>query len=491
MKTGPKRGWIALNVSTQILAALVTVAAANILAFEFYTRFDLSRSQRFLLSSQTKQILRELEKPLEITVIFSRTSISPTTALYSDVTNLLDEFVFSGRKKIRVRTVDPIRDLTLAREMQAKYQFRSDENLLILAYDGRSILLPISEMAEFDVSAVPLGGEPKLVAFLGEETLAASILTLVSPTPHTVYFLQGHGEPTVGTNSPISKFLEIIAKQNVRVKPLLLEKFDSIPEDASALYIVGAQTDISPREATLITNYQNQGHSLCILFDPTSATPVLNSLAAQNGIEPRGDRVLRTVQLGFATGILRDVTVEFSPKSPITRRLSGLNLLLPGNTQSLNLDYQIASSNGILLRPLMMPLEPFWGERDHQNATEKGVRYEDGIDFGHPLYVAASAAKGGLTDDRVNIENSKFVALGNSQFLLDAALSPQGLDFMVSVNHWLLDRSQFTGTTPRNLRSTTLRLMHSQLAVLSASALLGLPSLALLFALIVWFRRKK
>ncbi|GAB4171126.1 MAG: hypothetical protein Fur0032_10220 [Terrimicrobiaceae bacterium] len=488
--SGPRRGWIRFHVAIQVLTALIALAAANYLAFEYFFRADFSRSQKFVLSTQTRQILRELDYPLNITVFFSRTAVSPSTTLYQDVQSLLDEFVFSGRKRIRVKVIDPVRDLTAAREAQARYKFRADENLLILEYDGRTEMLPVSSMAEFDFSAVAVGGEPRLIAFFGEEALASAILSLISPTKHTVYFLQGHGEPPLGPSSPISSLTSTIGRQNVTSRPLSLENLDGIPQDASAIFIIGPQADLSEREVSQLNAFREQGGALCILLDPAASTPRLATMVAQSGIRPRGDRVLRTVPLGFATGILRDVTAEFAPNGPVTRRLAGLTLLLPGATQSLELSESMASEKGITLRPLLMPLEPFWGETEHETTPEKGVVYNDGVDAGYPLFVAASASSGGLNDERVAIERAKLIVVGNAQFVLDAALSPQGLDFIVSSTHWLLGRSQFSGTTPRTPRTVPLYLEDSRLALLSGIALIALPGLALIVGALVWIKRR-
>ncbi len=62
---------------------------------------------------------------------------------------------------------------------------------------------------------------------------------------------------------------------------------------------------------------------------------------------------------------------------------------------------------------------------------KKGVRYDEGKDVGYPVYVAVAAARGGVDDDRVDVESSKLVVVGSSQFALDVALTqqPQALDF--------------------------------------------------------------
>ncbi|MCX7868766.1 MAG: GldG family protein, partial [Terrimicrobiaceae bacterium] len=149
------RGAVRAHVAVQILAAALLLAAANYLAIEFPWRVDWSRSRKFDLSGQTKRVLRELQKPVDVTVFFSRASAAPETVLQPDVLALLDELVFSGRGKVRVETVDPVRDLSRARELQARHKFRADENVVILEYNGRTAFVPIAEMADFAPVAAP------------------------------------------------------------------------------------------------------------------------------------------------------------------------------------------------------------------------------------------------------------------------------------------------------------------------------------------------
>ena len=214
------RGWIRFNVGFQVLAVFVLVLAVNYFSFDHYGRWDYSRSQEFDLSEQTKRVIRQLEKPARITVFFSPTSASPETQIGPDVKNLLKELIFSGRKRIEVEYIDPVRDLSRARELQAKYKFNANENVLILDYDGRVKFVPVMDMADFDMTPIQTGDPPRLIAFKGEQAITNALISLVSPEKRKIYFLQGHGEPSIGGASAISMWRDYIAKQNVGIDEL-------------------------------------------------------------------------------------------------------------------------------------------------------------------------------------------------------------------------------------------------------------------------------
>jgi hypothetical protein len=481
---------IGLNVGLQVLAMLVLLVAANYFSFNHYARADFSRSQKFVLSDQTKRVLRGLKKPVRITVFFSPTVLSPETALFNDVQNLLKELIFSGRTKIEVEYVDPTRNLSRARELQEQYKFSASENVLILDYDGRSKFVPVSEMADFGSNPVEGGESDRLLAFKGEQALTNGIMALISPEHLKVYFLQGHGEPPIGEKTPLSVFKDYVERQNASVAPLSFASLDTVPADCAALVIVAPQLDIEEREAMILEKYWKEKGRLFIFLDPKANTARLTSLLKQVGVTPLNNRVLRIVRLPFATGILREVTGEFLPRNPITKRMAGINILLPGATQSLSIDGGQAQTAGVQVWPLIQASEEFWGETDYVTDEKRGVRYDEGKDAGQPVYVALAAARGGVKDERVEVESAKLIAVGSCEFVFDAALNHQGLDFLLSAMNWLLDRGQFTGVIPKTVKHFSLNLTDAQLRSIALYTMLVMPGFAALAGMIVWWRRR-
>jgi ABC-2 type transport system permease protein len=486
---------IRLNVALQVLATLVLLVAVNYFSFNHYARADFSRSQKFVLSEQTKRVLRELKKPVRITVFFSPTVRSPETALFPDVQNLLKELIFSGRSKIEVEYVDPMRNLSRARELQEQYKFSASENVLILDYDGRSKFVSVSEMADFDMGGVESGDEPRLLAFKGEQALTNGMIALIAPQRLKVYFLQGHGEPGIDKPTPLSVFKDYVERQNVTAAPLSFASLDVVPADCAALVIVSPQLDLEQREVMILEKFWKEKGRLLVLLDPKAKTPRLTSLLTQAGVTPLDNRILRIVRLPFATGILRDVTAEFLPKNAITKRMAGINILLPGATQSLAIDSGQGQSGqgqsaGVQIWPLIRASDEFWGESEYATDEKKGVRYEEGKDAGQPLYVALAAARGGVKDERVEVESAKLIVVGSCEFALDAALNQQGLDFLLSSMNWLLDRGQFTGVMPKTVKHFSLNLTDAQLRSIALYTMVVMPTIVALAGAVVWWRRR-
>ena len=485
----PRTG-IRIGVGLQVVAMLALFAAANYLGFEYYARIDCSRSQKFALSPQTRRVIREFKKPVNIIVISSPTFLSPVTQILGDVRNLLAEIQYSGRERIAIEFIDPTRDLARMRELQGKYKFTSADNLIILDCDGRSRFLNIGDMADFDMRPAAQGEAPRLMAFRGEQVLTGALIGLLRPESQVVYFLQGHGEPPLGSASPVTVLVDYIQKQNAKVDALSLASSDAVPADAAALVVLAPKFDLDERERAVLSAWLKLRGRLLVLLDPAAATPRLHSILASNGIVPQDDRVLRTVKLPFTTGILREVTGEILPTTEFTRRLEGTAVLFAGATQSLKLDQELAEKQKIRLRPLIQAAEEFWGETNYAPNQPKGVHYDDGIDHGQPLYVAASADRGGVDDDRVEVQTSRLIVVGSSQFAFDASATPQGMDFLLSSINSLLDRGKLSGVTAKSVTHFALNLTDEQLRRIALCTMVVLPGLCGLAGILVWWRRR-
>jgi len=493
-----RRRGVGRGVLIQAAFVALLVLVVNYAGFNYYWRADWSRSQKFRLAPQTRQAVNQLKQPLQVVIYSSGSSLSPETVIFKDVGNLLKELQFAAKKNLRLETVSPIRDRNRARELVSEYRFDANANVLILTYDGRTKVVPILEMADFDFTPVASGNPPRLAAFRGEPVFTAALLGLLDPQARKVYFLQGHGEPAVAADSSISLLLDYLTRQNVTSAPLDLASRGSVPEDAAAVAVIAPQFDLPDAEAKALMDFWKGSGRLLLLLDPVAKTPNLDALGAAAGIEPQEDRVLRTTLMpgGSTIGVVPDVAGEFVRDSEITKRLEGVFAYLPRYSQSLRLNPETASKEALQLRPLIEAQEEYWGERDYTYTPAQGVRYDDGRDTGFPVILAASSERGGIKDDRVEIQAAKMIVVGNSSFALDDSLSGQNapraanLDFLVSGVNWLMDRSRLTGIVPKAASQFRLSLTDAQIRRIALFTMLIIPGTAGLLGLLIWLRRR-
>lgn len=480
-----RKAAIGFHVTLQILAAIVILGAVNYIGFEYYKRWDFSRSQKFVLAEQTKRALKQLQEPLKVIVYFSPTALTPDAQLYSDVNNLLKELQFSGKNRLDVEYVDPSRNFTRAKDLQTKYKFGANENVLILDYMGKSKFIPVWEMADWSQSLE----EPEVTAFKGEQAFTTALLELLTPEQRKVYFTQGNGEPNFAGDSPISLLKEYIERQSLKSEAVNLATIDAIPDDCGVLFLCGPRADLPEREIAMIRAYWEKQGSLIVLCNPDANTPNLHTFLTECGVKPLDMRVLRTVNLGFATGILREVTGDFVGGTPIAKRLQGFNTLFPGATQPLELLHDL---KGLQASPLILAAEGFWGETKYAVKEGEGVYFDAEEDLAVPVVIAASVEKGGLPDENVQMKSSKLVVVGNSVFIEnEAPLTEVNLDFVLSTINWMLERAQVAGITPKPVRLFELNLTDTQTGAIATYTMVVLPGAAALIGLIVWWRRRK
>ncbi len=486
----PVRSWHpGRGAMLQIVLAAVLLAAVNYAGFHYYGRWDWSRSQKYQLSDMTRRVLRDLPDKATVYVVFSPTGSGPGYEIFGDVTNLLKEYQLAQRDKVHVEFVDPMRNPTRARELQARLQFDGEENLLVVETAGRTKFLTVTDLADYDFSRMMAGEPPRVAAFKGEQALTGALVELGSEKPRTVYFLQGQGEAAVGEGSPLQLLLGYVARLGVRIEPLNLALTPAVPSEAGAVVVAGPAYDLPGPVVEALARYWEAQGRLVVLLDPEASTPRLHGLLAAAGIRPRDDRVLRTVPLGTLTGILRDVTGVFVPDNRITRRLQGANATFLGGTQSLALSAE--GKPGLTVEPLIEAAEGFWGETRHVTDEQTGVAFDEGEDTGAPVVLAAMAEKGGVAEDTVAVSSSRMVVVGNSRFVQEDALTGPDLDFFLSSLGWLLDRQQLIGVAPKTVRAFTLSLSDEQMASISLYTMVVMPGTAALVGLLVAWRRRR
>jgi ABC-type uncharacterized transport system len=514
---------VSLRVALQIVAALIVTGSVVGWSLGHYHRYDFSRSRRFELSNQSKEMMWFLNAPVRVIVYFSPSSMATGAELYGDIMALLREFQFYAHhfRDLRVERLDPLRDPARAHELQAKYKFSGAENVIIVEYNGRSTIIPAPEMGEYDTAPTQYGDRPRLVAFRGEQILTSALIALIEPGSNKkVYFLQGHGEGLPGI-PPLQLVGQNLKRQNITVAPLNLAAATTVPKDAALVAIDGAHFDPTPEEMASLEAYWKAGGHMLVLLDPTGDTPALDTFLANAGnIIPRDDRVVRLVNLGGAMGILRDVTGEFFAGSEITSHLVGLNVLMAGNTRSLAINDQrdkllsaslptkasstnspAAESNQTpnqgapvgnmgTTRPLMRGIHGFRGCSNYANTDGKGITFDPVKDNFFPVIIAAMTDLGGVHDDRLALGASRMVVVGNCEFLKDKFLTGTGLDFFSSAMNTLIDRTRLAGTTPKTKQFFTLNLDDQQLRFLALWTMLAIPLASALLGIIVLWRRR-
>jgi hypothetical protein len=492
---GIQRWRIGANVVLQTIIVAVIVLMINYVGFNRYKRWDLSGYNKYALSELTKRFLKSLKKEVNIYVFFSPTSQGAGAELYYDLQNLLKEYESAGKRKILIETVDPYRNLTRTRELQVKFNFGADENLVILDYQNRKKILRVADMAEYDPPGM-FSETPQVKAFRGEQIITSALIELTEDKETKIGFISGHGEPSLENGSPLSRFKEYVERQNIKLEPLNLTNLERVPTEYATVILTGPKYDLGDRDFSLLRNYWNEQGRIFILLDPKVKTPKLDQFLTEFGIRPDPDLIVTQFKTGIEEqSVTLDVYAQFLPETSFLRALSQATGYFPGGTCSLSIDESKVAQEGLTVTRALTPAAPnYWGDKDEILYSQKTPTYAQGIDLPPPLYFGVALEKGSIKDARVQLHSSsRMIVLGNADFVRNESLteSPPDVDFVLMSVNWLADREQLVGIAPKATRTFTLNLSDRQMNEIVLLTVAGIPMLIALLGLGVWSMRRR
>ena len=491
-----KRFRIAANVAAQITILAAIVLMINYLGFNRYARWDLSRNTKYALAPLTKRFLESLKKEVRIFVFFSPTARNTSgPGLYDDVQNLLKEYEFAGKRRIQVENIDPYRNPTRARELQERYRFGANENLIILDYQGRQKFLPVADLAEYDASGM-FNDAQEVSAFKGEQIITGAMIELVEDKQTKIGLVTGHGEPGFGEGSSLSRFESAVEHQNMNLEGLNLTGLEKIPGTYGAVILAGPAYDLADHDIGILQTYWNEKGRLLLLLNPRVKTPKLDGFLAGLGIRNNQDIIVSKVKTGIEEqSVTLDVYGRFLPETPFVKPLAQTTGYFPGGTRSLSIDETKLSQLSIRATRMLTPaLDNYWGAKDGFLGTNTIPEFRKGIDLSPPLFFGWAFEKGAPQDQRVQLRSSsRMIVLGNADFLRDESLNRAApdTDFALLCLNWLNDREQLLAIAPREQRTFMLNLRPTQMERILLLTVIGIP---LLFAMIgggIWAVRRR
>lgn len=124
-------------------------------------------------------------------------------------------------------------------------------------------------------------GSYEVSDFDGEGAITSAIDYVTSEAYPQLYLLEGHGEADLP-----AAFAEQIEKENMETTPLSLLTSNKVPEDADCVVIYAPESDISPEEKEMLSDYVSAGGNLwvCAGASEDRAPENLYSLLADYGV---------------------------------------------------------------------------------------------------------------------------------------------------------------------------------------------------------------
>ncbi len=437
-----------LVVYTGVVIAIVVVV--NWFVDRNDHRWDLTPNQQYSLSPQSKKLLKELNRDVDIYVFDRERS-------FRERRDLLDNYK-SATNRVKVQYVDPDRQPALARQLAV----RSYGTIVVAA------------------------GERHFEAQGATEEGVSNALIRVLKGQKTAYFVQGHGERDLDSSdrSGYDKIKKQLENENYQVKTVVLLQKMEIPPDCSLLVIAGPRNDYLPQEVEAIRKYVRGSGRAMLLLDPGMDLTNLAKLLADWNVTVRNDLVIdeNPIAQVFGTSPSMPLIIKYG-SSPIVQPLARIATLFP-LTRSfvVGKDYKA----GISAESLCETSADSYGVADF-NPKMREVQFRAGKDFKGPLAVAVS---GTLTGEGEKKEG-RFVALGSSSLAANAYVGFQGnRDLFMNMVNWLSAEEDLISIRPKPPESQHLTLTTQQMRRILVLGVIGLPLLIIGAGTGVWWRRR-
>ena len=473
-----RRSHIVINVTIQVLCAILLFVMINQLSIRHYKRWDLSAAKKYSISEDTAAYLERLDNEVTLTMAFHSDS-----KIRNQLKTLLDEYDRLGGSQVKFEEFDPARDKAKALDISNRYDVDIDQNTVFVEVGGR-----IRKIIQADM----LDDNGRI--FTGEAAITSAMLAATELRPKKVYLIAGKGKfrENKDGRTALEELQALSKRQFFELNELTLGNITHIPHDADALLLINPETDLSPSEVTVLTDYWEdirQSTGLVLLLNPATEMPNFYPFLERHGVRVDNDyRLLFSQTTGIGgTQKIYSVQSKFLSGSPITAGNAGALTTFSGQTCPISIvkDKEALAAKGIVPRALLEADPEFWGDRNH---TEP-VPTLDPLDKKSPIYTAVSVEKGGSEDAVVKFKSSRLVVIGNST-LLDPIPTRSNAKFVMNAINWTLDREERIDIMPSRVTNFRVNMPEEKYGNLVFLVVLVLPAAAFCFAIFVWSSRR-
>ena len=242
-----KGGTYSLAMTAVVLALLIVVNMFVSALPTTLTKYDISSSKLYSITSNTKVVVNALEQ--DVTIYW----LVQSSAEDQVIENLLGKYE-SLSSHIEVVKKNPDVYPTFAQQYTKE---TVQNNSLIVECGDKYRYIGIEDIYLGDINIY--SGTYDATDFDGEGAITSAIDYVVSEELPQLYVLQGHGEAELP-----SSFSEQIEKENMQLNALSLLTVDKIPEDADCILIYAPASDISQDEADILADYVSNGGKLWV-----------------------------------------------------------------------------------------------------------------------------------------------------------------------------------------------------------------------------------
>ena len=467
------------NMVVLTVAFLGILVLLNWVVYGNSKRWDLTKSQKFTLSEQSRKVLAGLKE--DVRVLYFQTS-SQMSMPGNDAVQNMKKFE-EASPRVKVEFVDPQRDPGKARE--------------------------------FDVTSVPTlvlvrGERREKVYSDSEQDLANALVKVTREGQKTVCFLEGEGERGSDDPSPrgLSAFKQGLERNQYKTRPFSLLQAADVPADCSALVVAGPQKDLPAAAVEALRRYVKKGGRALVAVDLSTKEPVaaLEGLLAEWNVKLGHEAVLypSNVQAAFGRFV---ALARVSPSHEIVKDLDGLSVAFP---LARSVEAGSNAGEGMSVQSLLRTDELAYAEKDSSPAGLQDADWSEGERRG-PLSMGvvatlsakpapapspspdASPAPSPSPAEEGPKAEGRVVVFGTADVMSNLGLQlPVVANADVALNSvaWLVQDSDLITIRPRDPEDQRLALTPGARILWALLSLAVLPGGCIVAGIVGWWRRR-
>ncbi|MBI5182274.1 MAG: GldG family protein [Nitrospirae bacterium] len=442
------------NMAVMILIFLCVLALIAVMSTRYKKRIDLTATNRYTLSEQTKKILKSLKKEIEA-VAFYRADERTRQAME----DLLQEYSYYS-PRFKHQFVDPDRTPAVA----AKYGVSSYRTTLLIA-----------------------GKRQETVALESEEKLTNAIIKVTRDDVKVVYFVSGHGENSITDfqKNGYKAAKEAIEKENYEARALVLLNIEEIPKDASLIIISGPSKDFVSSEIEKLEQYIMRGGKVLVMLDPGRVHNLVPFLS-KYGFIIGDDIIIDKLSQVFGANYLTPVVTEYDDRHPITKDFNVATFFPLARSVEIKKDL----SKGAY--PFARTGQNSWAETDKKALEAGKAEYQEGKDIRGPVTIGAvTAVEAAGKDEGGRKRYARIVVYGDSDFANNTNLNLAGnKDLFLNTVSFLAEEEDLIAIRSKESEATAVVLTATQVRLIFWLSVVVFPSVVLASGLVIYSRRR-
>ncbi|MBZ0112698.1 MAG: GldG family protein [Thermoanaerobaculia bacterium] len=488
------------TMGVAILLAALLLAFVSYLSHRHYKRMDWTRSQLFTLSEKTLNILADLDQDVDAVVFMDMGS-----NVYEPVKEILARYA-AASPHINVEFVDPIKNMAKAQQLVDQYEIQRADVVVFVGENDRRVI-DGADLADYDYSAMQMGGPPEMTGFKGEQVFTRTLVDLVEHRKPEILFTTGHGEASLDAQNErgLGRLQEFLGDDNFTIDEWSSLGASAVPEGTDLVVVAGPTAAFSEPELETFSTFLDGGGRMLILVDPQLAgtgelavAPLVQWLGSY-GIDSPSAIVIDPAKLLPFFGA-ETIFADAYGAHPITESLSQARL---SNIFPLARPVRAATGYEAEVRELVRTSSEGWGETnlENLNAVELGdddvvgpVSLGVALDLNpQPSSDETSAPSAEAADDSgAPSTGGRLVVFGDSDFMTNAQIGQAGnVNLIVNTMNWLVERQSHLGIAPKAPDDVRLSMTPGERNFMFWLVLLGLPSASALIGIFSFLRRRR